>query len=335
MPTPLQCPATMPVLSWCDGPAPPYARTTSKLGLALPCNAEVKTRYLQIMCQLTNGPMAADEILKVWNQTYETLKDIVPLEKATTWKGIDPLAAPPANVIETFGSEYQRIKTWIPERIKFVQAEIAKNGRRLLRRLYERRPPTPARTWAAPACGAARTASGPPVSRFRAAPHRRPRMAARATPGGADAGAAGGNSGGSGSGGQSGQGGQSGSAGSGGNAGAGSSGQSGSGSSSGGSGGSSTSGPRGSGGSGAGPAPAASSSGGGCRFGAGGPGRRRIRARQRCSCSPWWPYSAAPGSDVSEVETGRAKLRSPLLSSGPLAPSAGERARVRGLDFTF
>jgi MYXO-CTERM domain-containing protein len=128
MPTPLQCPATVPVLSWCTGPTP-YAKTISKLGLALPCNPEVQKRYLQIMCQMTNGSLAPDEILKIWNQVYETLKPIVPLEKAFTWKGVDPML-PPASpgVLTTFGGEYERIKKWIPDRIKFVQQEITRLG---------------------------------------------------------------------------------------------------------------------------------------------------------------------------------------------------------------
>ncbi|HEY0705501.1 MAG TPA: CotH kinase family protein, partial [Polyangia bacterium] len=64
MPTPLQCPATVPLMSWCTGPtggatspASPYAKTTSRLGLKLPCNAEVKRKYLQTMCEMTQGPL--------------------------------------------------------------------------------------------------------------------------------------------------------------------------------------------------------------------------------------------------------------------------------------
>ncbi|HEY0715566.1 MAG TPA: CotH kinase family protein, partial [Polyangia bacterium] len=135
-PTPLQCPATVPLMTWCTGPmggatspASPYAKTISPLGLKLPCNAEVKRKYLQTMCEMTQGPLAADEILKVWNQSYETLKGVVPLEKDFTWKGVDPLAPPPnATIIETFGSEYNRIKAWIPQRIAFVQQQITAQG---------------------------------------------------------------------------------------------------------------------------------------------------------------------------------------------------------------
>ncbi len=126
--TGLQCPATVPLMTWCTGPAP-YARTIAALGQRLACNPEVKTRYLQVMCQLTNGPLAADEILKVWTQVYETLRPVIPLERERTWRGVDPLAPPPnAQINETFGSEYERLRRWIPDRIRFVQQEIARLG---------------------------------------------------------------------------------------------------------------------------------------------------------------------------------------------------------------
>jgi MYXO-CTERM domain-containing protein len=126
--TGLQCPATVPLLSWCTGPMP-YARTISALGQRLPCNPEIQKRYLQVMCQLTNGPLAADEILKVWDQVFQTLRPVIPLERERVWRGIDPLAPPPnATINETFGSEYERLRRWIPDRVRFVQQEIARLG---------------------------------------------------------------------------------------------------------------------------------------------------------------------------------------------------------------
>ena len=133
-PTPLQCPATVPLMTWCTGSggtrASPYAKTLSRLGLKLPCHAEVKKRYLQVMCEMTQGSLAAEGILKVWNESYASLSTVVPLEKDFVWKGIDPMGAPQpgAMVIETFASEYARIKAWIPERIKFIQTELGNQG---------------------------------------------------------------------------------------------------------------------------------------------------------------------------------------------------------------
>ncbi|MET0344464.1 MAG: CotH kinase family protein [Polyangiales bacterium] len=132
-PTPLQCPSSVPVLAYCDGPggspASPYAQTTSQLGLSLACNPALRPRYLALMCALTQGPFAAARVLDVWHETYATLAGLVPREAATVWRGIDPLAAPTRpDVIETFGSEYRRLAAWIPARIAFVQAEITRLG---------------------------------------------------------------------------------------------------------------------------------------------------------------------------------------------------------------
>jgi hypothetical protein len=128
-PTPLQCPATVPILSFCSAIDKPYGQTASRLGQKLPCHPEISRRYLEVMCALTQGPFSAERVLEVWHETYATLADIVPLEAERVWRGIDPLAPPPGPaIIETFGSEYVRIARWIPERIAFVQHELARLG---------------------------------------------------------------------------------------------------------------------------------------------------------------------------------------------------------------
>lgn len=127
-PTPLQCPATVPLLAYCTGD-PPYGKTASRVGQALVCQPAIQRRYLEIMCALTDGPFSAEHVLDVWHETYDTLADIVPWERERAWRGIDPLSDPPnATIIETFGSEYARLAGWIPERIAFVRAEIARRG---------------------------------------------------------------------------------------------------------------------------------------------------------------------------------------------------------------
>lgn len=51
-PTPLKCAPTTPLLRHC-------ATTTSIIGKLTVCHGEIQKRYLQIMCQLTNGTLGA------------------------------------------------------------------------------------------------------------------------------------------------------------------------------------------------------------------------------------------------------------------------------------
>ena len=132
-PTPLACPATVPLMTWCTGPATgpmsPYAQTSSRLGLHVVCQPEIAPRYLRAMCELTQGSLSAEAILAVWIRAHAMLESVVPLEQDTVWRGIDPLASPSdPQVIETLGSEHRRIQAWIPTRIAHVQAELSRLG---------------------------------------------------------------------------------------------------------------------------------------------------------------------------------------------------------------
>jgi MYXO-CTERM domain-containing protein len=114
-PTPLKCPPTERIGRWCSG-------VRSRVGAATVCQPEVRKRYLEIMCQLINGSMAAEEILKVWEEAYNTVKDVVPLEGDLIWGGRDPSS--PA-IDKSFGAEYVRLKSWIPARINSVRSQIS------------------------------------------------------------------------------------------------------------------------------------------------------------------------------------------------------------------
>ena len=82
VPNSLKCLPTERVGRWCANP--------SGLGRVTVCQNQIRRRYLEVMCQLINGSMAADEILKVWEEAYQTVKDVVPLEKDIAWGGRDP-----------------------------------------------------------------------------------------------------------------------------------------------------------------------------------------------------------------------------------------------------
>ncbi len=113
-PNSLKCPPTERIGRWCANP--------SGLGRATVCQAQIRRRYLDTMCQLINGSMAAEEILKVWEEAYQTVKDVVPLEKDIAWGGRDP-SSPAIN--KSFGAEYIRLKSWIPARINSVRSQIS------------------------------------------------------------------------------------------------------------------------------------------------------------------------------------------------------------------
>ena len=113
-PSNLKCAPTDKIGRWC-------AATQSRVGKATVCQTEIRKRYLEIMCQMTNGSLSASEILKVWEEAYNTVKATVPLEKDLVWGGMDPSS--PA-IDKSFGAEYVRLKSWIPARIASVQQQI-------------------------------------------------------------------------------------------------------------------------------------------------------------------------------------------------------------------
>jgi hypothetical protein len=118
----LMCSPEEPLFRWCPD-------SLSELGKRTVCvkpgePQEIKTRYLQIMCQLTKGSLSADSIVKVWDEVHATLAPIVPKEKDLVWAGMDPTGT----VSKSFGAEYTRLREWIPARIRSVQKQITDLG---------------------------------------------------------------------------------------------------------------------------------------------------------------------------------------------------------------
>ncbi len=117
-PTNLMCQPTQPLFRYCSA-------TQSRVGKATVCHPAVQKRYLEIMCQLTNGTMAPGEILKIWEQVNTAVRPHATAEKDLIWGGKDP--ADPATP-KSFGAEYARLKSWIPARIASVRQQIAQKG---------------------------------------------------------------------------------------------------------------------------------------------------------------------------------------------------------------
>jgi hypothetical protein len=117
-PTNLKCSPTQPLFRFCPD-------SLSRIGKMTACNAEVQKRYLQIMCQMTNGSMSSAEIVKVWDQADATARPVIPLEKDLIWRGMDPLST---SIDKSYGAEYVRLKGWIPQRIASVRQQIVAKG---------------------------------------------------------------------------------------------------------------------------------------------------------------------------------------------------------------
>jgi MYXO-CTERM domain-containing protein len=115
-PNNLMCAPTQPLFRYCPD-------TQSKVGKGTVCNATIQKRYLEVMCQLTNGSMSPGEILKIWEEANTAARPWAAMEKPL-WGGQDPTGT----VAKSFGAEYERLKKWIPERIKSVQAQINAKG---------------------------------------------------------------------------------------------------------------------------------------------------------------------------------------------------------------
>ena len=126
-PSNLMCAPSFKLVDWCNPTpmTPSTPQTKSKAGLATACNPEIQKRYLQIMCQLTNGPLSAAEIVKVWDQADAAVRPVIPLEKDFIWGGRDPLNTA---IQKSYGAEYARLKAWIPQRIQSVQQQITALG---------------------------------------------------------------------------------------------------------------------------------------------------------------------------------------------------------------
>jgi hypothetical protein len=120
------CPYDMPLLDWCkEMPQVVGPKSYSRLAKQVCANEDAKKRYLETMCQLTNGPLSADEILKIWDQADATIHKDVMAEADINWMGRNPLDE---GVRKSYGAEYRRLRDWIPKRIKSVQEQITKLG---------------------------------------------------------------------------------------------------------------------------------------------------------------------------------------------------------------
>ncbi len=119
----VRAPAT-PLVRNCTGGAGCRLNT---LGLNVRDNAQIRPRYLQAMCQLTQGVASESKLLAEWEALDALVRPIVATEIEPVWaaSGRDPLDA---SIEGTYASEFERMKTWIPARIQAVRALIEAEG---------------------------------------------------------------------------------------------------------------------------------------------------------------------------------------------------------------
>lgn len=122
MPTPYKCAPQTPLLAQCNQPLDP---NLSILGRLTVCQPEIQRRYLETMCQLINGSLSAAEIIKVWDEADRTVRPVIPLERQPIWNGRDPLDV---KIDMSYGAEYVRLRSWIPQRVASVRQQITARG---------------------------------------------------------------------------------------------------------------------------------------------------------------------------------------------------------------
>ena len=103
----------------------PIENNCSAVGNQTRCDDEIRPRYLEIACQLTNGTLHQDKLLAELAELDALVRPIVAEEVALVWGNDDPFDA---NVDGTYASELARMQTWIPERIASVRAQVENLG---------------------------------------------------------------------------------------------------------------------------------------------------------------------------------------------------------------
>ena len=97
----------------------------SPIGDRTRCNSEIRDRYLEIACQLTNGTLAEERLLADFAALDAMLRPIIAEEIALVWPDKDPLDA---DTDGTYAAEYLRMREWIALRIPDVRAQITAAG---------------------------------------------------------------------------------------------------------------------------------------------------------------------------------------------------------------
>jgi hypothetical protein len=116
--------ATTPLFHACVGGA---GCTPNKVGLNTRDQPEIRRQYLENMCQLSNGVAQEEKLLSEFEALDALVRPIVAEEVEPLWApvGRNPLDA---SVEGTYASEVERMKKWIPDRVRAVRTLIEAEG---------------------------------------------------------------------------------------------------------------------------------------------------------------------------------------------------------------
>lgn len=116
-------PAT-PLVRACDSG---LGCTQNPLATLIREDPEIRPRYLEQVCLMTNGVLEETRVLTELAAVDALIRPVIATEVASLWTpfGLDPLDA---SVEGTYAAEVERMKSWIPARIQAVRALVAAEG---------------------------------------------------------------------------------------------------------------------------------------------------------------------------------------------------------------
>jgi hypothetical protein len=115
---------TTPLVRACDsGPG----CTQNPLARLIRDDPEIRPRYLEQLCLMTNGVLEESKVLAELAQVDALIRPVIAVEGPALWAPLelDPLAVA---VEGTYAAEVERMKSWIPARIESVRALVAAEG---------------------------------------------------------------------------------------------------------------------------------------------------------------------------------------------------------------
>jgi MYXO-CTERM domain-containing protein len=101
--------------------------TQNPLGTLIREQPEIRPRYLEQLCVMTNGVLEESRVLAELAQVDALIRPIIAAEVPIHWApvGLDPLDP----LVEgTYAAEVERMKSWVPARIAAVRSLVAAEG---------------------------------------------------------------------------------------------------------------------------------------------------------------------------------------------------------------